>query len=77
MLTFPFILVGLIVLGLPAAYLLRRGKLESALSYAAAGGLGGAIWGGILGFQTTYGSAVSAFYGVTCALFWWVLRSRA
>ena len=75
-LTLPFIFVGLLVLGLPAAYLLRRGRLESALSYAAAGTTTGTLWGYVLGFQTTYGYVVSAFYGCSCALFWWMLRPR-
>lgn len=74
--SFPFILVGLLVLGLPSAYLLRRGRVESAFSYAAAGAATGAVWGVMLGFQTTYGCAVSAFYGCSCALFWWMLRPR-
>jgi hypothetical protein len=74
--SFPFVLVGLIVVGLPSAYLLRRVGMESALSYAAVGAVTGAVWGVILGSQTTYGYAVSAFYGCSCALFWWILRPR-
>ena len=76
-LSLPFILMGLLVLGLPAAYLLRRARFESALSYAAAGATTGTVWGAVLGFQTTYGFVVSAFYGCSCALFWWMLRPRA
>jgi hypothetical protein len=75
-LMFPFTLLGLLVLGLPTAYLLRRARAESALSYAAVGCVTGLIWGAILGVQTNYGHAVTAFYGCSCALFWWILRPR-
>ena len=74
--TFPFILVGLLILGLPAAYVLRRLRTETAISYAATGAVAGVLWGYLIGFQTTYGFGVSAFYGCTCARIWWWLRPR-
>jgi O-antigen/teichoic acid export membrane protein len=76
--SFPFILLGLLLLGLPAAYLLHRGRVESALSYGVAGAAMGAIFGAFWGFHASaYGYAVSAFYGCSCALFWWMLRPKA
>ena len=76
-LTFPFVLAGLLVFGLPAAYLLRIGRLESAISYAAAGAVTGATWGATFDVVWPFGYAAFAFYGCTCALFWWLLRPRA
>lgn len=73
----PFILVGLLLLGLPTAYLLHRARAESALSYGVAGAAMGALFGGFWGFHTLYGYAVSVFYGCSCALFWWMLRPKA
>jgi len=72
----PYILAGLIVLGLPAAYALRRMRAESALNYAAAGLVTGALWGFTTLSSNSYGIALAAFYGGVCALFWWWLRPR-
>lgn len=75
--TFPYILVGLIVLGLPTAYALMRTRAENAATYALAGTAAGALWGNVAaGMLTTYGIGVSAFYGCLCALFWWRMRPR-
>ena len=75
--SFPYILVGLALLGLPAAYALRRVRAESALVYAITGTITGALWGLIvLEHASTYGSVLSALYGCLCALFWWGLRPR-
>jgi hypothetical protein len=74
--SFPFILVGLLLLGLPIAYLLHRWRVESAPFYALLGMASGGVWGSLIGFQTNYGFAVSAFYGCSCALFWWRLRPK-
>ena len=74
--SFPFIFVGLLILGLPAAYLLRRGRAESAVSYALVGFILGAVYGFIMGPLTTYGYAVCGLYGGACALFWWWRRPR-
>lgn len=43
--SFPFILAGLLIIGLPTAFVLRRARLGSALSYAAVGAVTGALWG--------------------------------
>jgi hypothetical protein len=75
--SFPFILTGLLILGLPTAFLLRRLRAEGGLLYAAAGAATGALFGAVIGFQTTHGFAVSVFYGCFCALSWWWLRPRA
>lgn len=75
--TFPYILLGLIVLGLPTAYALKRVRAENVFTYALAGAGTGALWGKLAaGALTTYGLATSAFYGCVCALFWWWLRPR-
>lgn len=75
--SFPYILVGLILLGLPTAYVLSRARAENAFTYAFAGAAAGALWGKVaVGVLTTYGIAMSAFYGCVCALFWWWLRPR-
>lgn len=74
-LTLPFVLVGLLIVGLPTAFVLRRVRLESALIYAAVGAVTGALFGAIWS-QTGYGYAVSAFYGCACALIWWALRPK-
>jgi hypothetical protein len=76
-LTFPFILAGLVIVGLPVAYLLRRIRAESGVVYAAAGAVSGLLVGAAIGFQTTYGFLVSAFYGCSCALFWWWARPKS
>lgn len=72
----PFILAGLVTLGLPIAYLLHRARAENFLSYGIAGLLTGALWGYLIGAQTSQGLVVSSFYGCACALFWWFLRPR-
>jgi hypothetical protein len=75
--SFPYILFGLVLLGLPIAYALMRARVENVLTYALTGGGAGALWGKVaLGAVTTYGIAISAFYGCFCALFWWWLRPR-
>jgi hypothetical protein len=73
--TIPFILVGLILLGLPTAYALARKRAESAFAYALVGTGAGALLGKVaFGFLTTHGYAICAFYGCVCAVFWWWLR---
>lgn len=76
--SFPYVLVGFVLLGLPAAYALERMRAGNAFAYALAGAVTGALWGVVaVGVLTTYGVAVSAFYGCLCALFWWRLRPRS
>jgi hypothetical protein len=73
----PYILAGLLLLGLPAAYALNRLRVENALTYGLAGLVTGPLWGwAAIGTQTAYGFVMAAFYGVVCALFWWWLRPR-
>ena len=76
--SFPFILAGLLLLGLPVAFLLRRARAENSLTYAVTGAAGGCLWSTLIGFDATnYGIALAAFYGCACALFWWWLRPKA
>jgi hypothetical protein len=76
--TFPFILAALILLGLPTAYVLRRLRAENAFTYALAGAMAGALWAStVFGPITTLGVGTCAFYGLTCALAWWWLRPRS
>jgi len=72
----PFIFVGLIILGLPAAYLLRRVQAESATSYGIMGFILGALYGFIAGPVTPLGYVVCGLYGGTCALLWWWRRPK-
>ena len=76
--SFPYVLVGLILLGLPTAYLLSKARAENVFTYALAGAATGALWGKVaLGALTPYGIAILAVYGCVCALFWWWLRPRS
>jgi hypothetical protein len=74
--SFPYILIGLIVLGLPTAYALGRFQVESVLTYGVAGLFTGALWGVMVLGSHSYGIANAASYGCVCALFWWWLRPR-
>jgi hypothetical protein len=75
--SFPFIITALILLGLPITYALGRFKAESAFVYALAGAASGAAWGALVfGSLTTYGQVACALQGVVCALVWWWLRPR-
>ena len=75
--SFPYILVGLLLLGLPCAYLLHRMRAESALTYALAGLVTGALWGAVaLPNSSPLGFVLCGLYGCVCALFWWWIRPR-
>lgn len=76
--SFPYILVGLILLGLPTASILLKTRAENVFTYAVAGAGAGALWGKVaLGSLASNGIAISAAYGFVCALLWWRLRPRA
>lgn len=76
-LSFPYILLGLILLGLPTAYILSKRRAENVFTYAFAGAVAGTLWGKVaLGSLTTAGIAISAAYGCLCALLWWGVRPR-
>jgi hypothetical protein len=76
-LTIPFILTGLILLGLPTSYLLKRLKLESWLSYALVGAaLGVGCVYALLSYLTPFGIAAGAGYGCPCAIVWFALRRK-
>ena len=76
--TCPFILVGLIVLGLPASYLLKRLNLENSALYLLAGAISGIAYGVLL-FQLhhTEWLVTAASFGAGAALFWWWFRPRS
>ena len=70
----PFIFSGLLFLGLPASYALRRLSAETALNYALAGVVTGAIWGLVMTDRDAADVVRTAFFGATCSLFWWLFR---
>lgn len=70
----PLILSGLLFLGLPASYALRRLSAETASSYASAGLATGAIWGLIVTDGDMADIFLTASTGAICLLFWWLLR---
>lgn len=76
-LTIPFILTGLILLGLPTSYLLKRLKLENWLSYALVGAaLGVGFLYALLSSLTPFGIRAAAVYGGLCAIVWFALRRK-
>ena len=80
-LTFPFILGGLLVLGIPAALCLWRFRVQNILTYALAGVVTGILWGVtvVAMFRPTFGITphiVDATFGSVSMLFWWGLRPR-
>ena len=69
--TIPFILTGLILLGLPTSYLLKRLKLENWLCYALVGAvLGVGFLYALLSHPTSFGTGAAAVYGCLCAFVW-------
>jgi hypothetical protein len=70
--TSPFILVGLIILGLPISYLLKRFNFENSASYLVVGAISGIAYGVLL-FQLhhTEWLVTAALFGAGSALFWW------
>ncbi len=75
--TIPFILTGLILLGLPTSYLLKRLKLESWLSYALVGAaLGAGVPYALLSYLTPVGIGGAAVYGCLCAIVWFAMRRK-
>jgi hypothetical protein len=73
--TSPFILVGLIVLGLPTSYLLKRFKVEHSVSYALTGAIAGIAYGVPVDHHAAW-LALVALFGAGSALFWWWFRPR-
>lgn len=76
--TSPFILVGLIILGLPISYLLKRFNIENSASYLVIGAISGIAYGVLL-FQLhhTEWPVTVASFGAGSALFWWWFRRDA
>jgi hypothetical protein len=76
--TLPFILAGLVLLGLPTTYILRRFGAESAWNYALAGTTIGASCSLLFSSSPSLEQiALTAVYGVVCALCWSALRPKS
>ena len=71
-LTGPFILFGLIVLGLPVSFVLWRLRIESTFSYILAGALAGVAFGFVVLRipAEAGGAALVASYGAMAAVCW-------
>jgi hypothetical protein len=75
---FPYALVGLLVLGLPYAFILRKFRAETAAVYAVGGAGLGVIWLFVLLRSLNAAALVSgALFGCLCALCWWWLRPKS
>lgn len=73
--TAPFVLVGLIALGIPTSLALRRAHLENSVSYTLTGALAGTAFGAaVTGLYHAQAITAFAIYGVASALCWWWLR---
>lgn len=73
----PFILAGLIILGLPLSFLLKRLRVENSVSYAVTGALSGIAFGvALTRAHHVEMFAMAAFYGMACALFWWWFKPK-
>ena len=69
-LMFPFILVALLVIGVPISLALHRVGMGGYLPHLLAGAGFGLLVGYLLGFQGAYGFIASAVYGAICAILW-------
>jgi hypothetical protein len=76
-LTIPFVLLALIIVGLPTSYLLRRLGLENWLIYALVGAaLGVGFLYAVLSYLTPFGIGAGAIYGSICAIIWFALSRK-
>ncbi|WP_423141792.1 hypothetical protein ACOYW6_00020 [Parablastomonas sp. CN1-191] len=74
----PFILVAILVLGIPASYLLRQLRLENWVSYALCGAALGILFLYVLfPSMTLFGMGAGAIYGGLCASIWFGLKPKA
>lgn len=74
----PYTMLGLLIFGLPCAFLLRKFRAETALTYAASGAVLGTAWLFFL-LRPLNAAAIGfgALSGCACALSWWFLRPRS
>lgn len=80
-LTFPFILSGILILGIPAALVLRRLQIQNFLTFAIAGAVTGIVWGQtvVALVRPTFGITpyiVDAIFGATSMMLFWWIRPR-
>ena len=73
-LTSPFILVGLLLIGLPTDYALRRFQFYNAFAFGFSGAAAGLACGAILVDGLSESLVIFAGYGCVSALAWWALR---
>jgi hypothetical protein len=76
----PFIALGLILIGLPVDYVLRRVEIRSPVAYAACGMLGGLILGAVIVHDNAWDlgnfGLISMGYGLATSLVFWTLFRR-
>jgi hypothetical protein len=80
--TFPFILGGLVVLGIPTTWLLRRFHVANAFTFGLTGAVTGVLWGATVVALAvpTFGitaHVLNATFGVMSMLFWWWVSPKA
>jgi len=80
-LTVPFILGGLLIFGIPAAWVLRRLGSQNVLTFAIAGAVTGVVWGQtvVALVRPTFGTTpyiVDGVFGATSMIFWWLISPK-
>lgn len=71
----PYTLAGLLLLGLPAAFMLRRFRAETTWNYSLVGAALGATWFYLWVRSPDLASwGLGAVLGCVCALSWWKLQ---
>lgn len=73
---FPFVFAGLLVVGVPVAYTLRRLRLESGIGYALAGTAAGGLIGIALATGLPRTQILCVAYGCVSAVSLWMLLLR-
>jgi hypothetical protein len=81
LLTVPFILGGLLILGIPAAWVLRRLHTQNIVTFAIAGAVTGIVWGQavVALVRPTFGMTpyiVDAVFGATSMMLWWWMSPK-
>lgn len=73
---FPYILAGLLVVGAPTAFILRRFRMDNLVVFGLAGALAGAAIGVIAASGFPRLQMTFAVYGCVSAIAFWALRRR-